>query len=210
MTEHRGEDRRAQRTKKRLRGAIATLVHEKRYEAIAVKEILARAAVGRSAFYAHFRDKDALLISAIRDTLHAGASGSPAPVIPAPSADPAEHALRFSRRLFEHVEQAAPRGDDGSRATAPHGVLHEHVRSVLVEVITNDLRTLGISPGTCGRVVPPDLLAQHVADTFLRVLEWWVARGRPCVAAEADALFRALVLPVVATAVERCRGVPVR
>ena len=43
MSERDGEDRRVQRTKGRLRGAIASLIHEKAYGAIAVKEILARA-----------------------------------------------------------------------------------------------------------------------------------------------------------------------
>ena len=70
----RDEDRRVRRTKGLLRGALASLVHEKPYDAIAVKEILARADVGRSAFYAHFGDKDALLDSAIRETLRAGAT----------------------------------------------------------------------------------------------------------------------------------------
>lgn len=195
MTEHRGEDRRVQRTKQLLRGAMASLVHEKPYEAIAVKEILARAAVGRSAFYAHFRDKDALLVSAIRETLHPVESGTSTP-----PADPAEHVLRFSRRLFEHIEHAPFRGDDGTPATAPHAALHERVRLVLLEAIANDLSTLGISTGAQGRMVPPDLLAQHIADTFLRVLDWWVARGRPGGAAEADAMFRTLVLPAVTAA----------
>ncbi len=41
MSGSRGEDRRVRRTKGQLRGAIASLIHEKAYDAIAVKEILA-------------------------------------------------------------------------------------------------------------------------------------------------------------------------
>src|SRR5436190_11656675 len=45
-------DARVRRTQRRLRDAIVSLIHEKSYSAIAVKEILMRADVGRSAFYA--------------------------------------------------------------------------------------------------------------------------------------------------------------
>ena len=46
--------------------------------------------------------------------------------------------------------------------------------------------------------VPPELLARHVAATFVLVLNWWVESGSPITAAEIDAHFRALVLPVLA------------
>ena len=51
-------DRRVRRTRGRLRAALGSLLHERPYEDIAVKQILARADVGRSTFYAHFDDKD--------------------------------------------------------------------------------------------------------------------------------------------------------
>lgn len=190
------EDRRVRRTKKLLRGALASLVHEKPYDAIAVKEILARADVGRSAFYAHFNDKDALLASAIRETLR-----STAPTAPnVPTADPVEAALGFSGPLFEHVGRALATGGDGPGRVARHAAVHQRLRPVLAECVADALRRCGgrhrehldSSP------VPVDLLAAHVADTFLRVLEWWVERGVPTSAPEADAVFRAMVSPVVA------------
>src|SRR5215217_9115898 len=68
-------DRRVQRTKSSLHNALIGLAREKPYPSIAVKEILDRANVGRSTFYMHFRDKDDLLESGIREILgqfHAG------------------------------------------------------------------------------------------------------------------------------------------
>src|SRR5262245_36474464 len=67
----RTKDRRIQKTQKLLHEALACLIREKPYESIVVKEILDRANVGRSTFYAHFRDKDDLLVSAIHDMLGA-------------------------------------------------------------------------------------------------------------------------------------------
>jgi len=60
-------DRRIQKTQNLLRGALTSLIGEKPYDSIVVKEILDRANVGRSTFYTHFRDKDDLLVSGIHD-----------------------------------------------------------------------------------------------------------------------------------------------
>src|SRR5262249_7239093 len=51
-------DRRVRRTRELLRGAFRELIHEKGYDRITVQDILDRADVGRSTFYAHYRDKE--------------------------------------------------------------------------------------------------------------------------------------------------------
>jgi AcrR family transcriptional regulator len=56
-------DRRINRTRKLMHEALMALIVEKGYEAVTVQDILDRADVGRSTFYAHFRDKDALCLS---------------------------------------------------------------------------------------------------------------------------------------------------
>jgi len=56
-------DRRVQKTRKLLQDALIELVAEKGYETITIQELLERANVGRSTFYAHFQDKDQLLYS---------------------------------------------------------------------------------------------------------------------------------------------------
>ena len=56
-------DRRINRTRKLMHEALMALIVEKGYEAVTVQDILDRADVGRSTFYAHYRDKDQLLLS---------------------------------------------------------------------------------------------------------------------------------------------------
>ena len=56
-------DRRIQRTKKLLSDALVSLIIEKGYEAVSIKDIIDRANVGRSTFYAHFENKEQLLVS---------------------------------------------------------------------------------------------------------------------------------------------------
>jgi len=59
-------DRRSERSRQLLMEALAGLIHTKRYESITVQEITDRANVGRSTFYAHFTDKDDLLVDGLR------------------------------------------------------------------------------------------------------------------------------------------------
>ena len=55
--------RRILRTRRLLHEALVSLILEKGYADITVQDILDRANVGRSTFYAHFRDKEDLLLS---------------------------------------------------------------------------------------------------------------------------------------------------
>src|SRR5690606_18821708 len=60
-------DRRVDKTNKALRKAISELIEEKPYEDITVTELVERANIARSSFYAHFRDKDDLLLSGFQE-----------------------------------------------------------------------------------------------------------------------------------------------
>ena len=57
------EDRRVQRTKRLLREALLALIREKRFEALSVQDVIDRADVGRATLYAHFDNKEDLLVS---------------------------------------------------------------------------------------------------------------------------------------------------
>src|SRR2546426_1427467 len=58
MRPNKKPDRRAQRTRGQLSGALVDLIKEKRFDDITVQNVIDRAAVGRSTFYSHFRDKE--------------------------------------------------------------------------------------------------------------------------------------------------------
>ncbi|HEX6537340.1 MAG TPA: TetR/AcrR family transcriptional regulator [Gemmatimonadaceae bacterium] len=174
-----------------LHEALASLIHEKSYDSIVVKEILGRANVGRSTFYTHFRDKDELLESGLRDMVRGGETSAPTQ-----SSGVADRVLRFSLPMFEHIERYR-RASDSRVDSRELSAVHEHLRRVLVELVADDLRREGRCREENGHRVPCDLLARHVASTFLLVLNWWVESREPLPPARVDDLFLALVLPSV-------------
>ncbi|MGK8521228.1 TetR/AcrR family transcriptional regulator [Nocardia asteroides] len=66
-----GTDRRVRRTRALLHRALIELMVERGYDRVTVRDILQRADVGRSTFYAHYRDKDDLLLRSSTDYLRA-------------------------------------------------------------------------------------------------------------------------------------------
>jgi len=187
---HHDADRRVQHTRSLLHGALASLVHAKPYDEIVVREILARADVGRSTFYAHYRDKDELLEQGIRALLRADARA------PARWTSATERLLRFSLPFLEHVERFREH-DTLPLDTSTAAPIHEHLRRVLERVLADELRTeCRRTAGARADGIPAELLARHVAASFVLALEWWLQH--PALTAhDVDARFRALITPTL-------------
>ncbi len=62
-------DRRARRTRELLIHALLELIETRHYDQISVQDIVERADVGRSTFYAHYENKDALLMGGFEHLL---------------------------------------------------------------------------------------------------------------------------------------------
>src|SRR5262245_23906227 len=96
-------DRRVERTRQSLSEALILLIREKGYEALTVQDIIDRANVGRSTFYAHFGDKDDLLVNglqALRASLEQHQRRALSGATPAE-----ERGFGFSQALFEHANE---------------------------------------------------------------------------------------------------------
>src|SRR5215213_3349989 len=92
-------DRRSERTRQLLNVALVELMSEQRFDEITVQDIIERADVGRSTFYAHYLDKDDLLVSdflRVLDSLadHVRLQGAGGSLTPPPLT-----------QFFEHVQE---------------------------------------------------------------------------------------------------------
>jgi len=180
-------DARVRKTQSRLRDALVSLIHQKSYDTIVVSDILERADVGRSAFYAHFANKHALLESGTDYVLHASPAGRP----PA-NLGPFGKVVWFSLPFFEYVGQCR---HTTQLTTSRRGrtVVHGHLRKLLVARIDRDIKAIAVSLKKGAPGIPPDLLAEHVVGTFILVLNWWVDTESPLSPHEIDDLFLTMV-----------------
>jgi AcrR family transcriptional regulator len=183
-------DRRVQRTKASLRNALIGLAREKPYATIAVKEILERANVGRSTFYSHFSDKDELLDSGIHEILAGVDVGD--------SRHAGERVLAFALPLLKYVDAHRRHADGPKMARQSRLAMHAHLEHLLSDRIVEDIADSWTK--TSSTEIPPQLLARHIAGTFVLLLNWWIDTESPLTPAEVDARFRALVLPALPTA----------
>jgi AcrR family transcriptional regulator len=184
-------DRRIQRTQQMLREALISLILDKGYDAITVQDILDRANLGRSTFYAHYRDKEDLLMSGFQaqfDAFQREYRQSAAPV-----ADPAQAAREFSLFFFRHAGShhalyKAMIGGQGANLILHHA--HFYLTQFIRDLVIAQLPQRG-------KDLPVDVLAHYIASSYLSLLAWWLDHDLPYTAEQMDALFQRLVFPGV-------------
>lgn len=186
------KDRRIQKTQKLLHEALTSLIHEKDYDSIVVKEILDRANVGRSTFYTHFNDKDELLVSGMHDMLFSIQSAA------RPSSEKRhEQILWFSLPIFEHIGHHW-RAGEARIGTKGRAILHENLQRVLAGKIADEVRKYLQGRRKTAGQIPSDLLVQYVTSTFILMVNWWVESRSRMTPTEVNNLFCSLVLPSLA------------
>lgn len=179
-------DTRTIRTERRLRASLGSLIQEKDYESIVVKEILARAEVARSTFYTHFDDKEALLLSCVEQVLADVRAQTPG------AGDPIDRLLSFSFPLLRHIQARRGRAPTDPVASSQQPV-HRRLKRVLASLLEADLRRLRDNPNA--PALPPELLAGFLVTVFLQVTAWWMQRMPTLKPEEVYAIYRRLAEP---------------
>ena len=182
-------DRRVQRTRDSLHRALISLMTEKGFEAVTVQDILDRANVGRSTFYAHYAGKDDLFRAGFKDlrreleavqrnSLHA----------------PRRRRFAFSLPFFEHAHghRRVYHAIVGRRSAL---LVMNEFRSLFSGLVRTDLKTL--PPPAQTQRLPREALVQVLAGMLLSVLTWWMEDKAALPPAEADAVFRRVALAVL-------------
>jgi AcrR family transcriptional regulator len=190
--EGKRDDRRSRRTRKLLIEAFMALMLEKRYDSITVQEIIDRANVGRSTFYAHYQDKDDLrqdqvaeLVSNLSMRMERGAGGHEGNrIIP-------------SLQLLRHVRDSPAVYRALSRGRAMEAV-HKPMQiqlSLYVETRLGRLLPAGTTP-----TVPLPVMAQYVVGVLLTLFQWWLDREMLETPEQLNEYFLQLVRPSVRSA----------
>ncbi len=183
-------DRRIQRTRRLLGEALLALIVEKGYTAITVQDILDRANMGRSTFYAHYRDKDDLLFGEFEHFKELFEQSD-------------AHAPTDSHRLRQ--EDASPSLAFFRHAGEQHRLYKamvgkssgETVRKLLYEYIS-DLMKSHLEqniPNDKNLAVPRAVAIHYFISSFLALLTWWLDNDMPYSAEQMDQIFKTLTLP---------------
>jgi AcrR family transcriptional regulator len=172
-------DRRSQRTRHLLGKALVELIREKDYNTITVSDIVERANVGRSTFYAHYHDKDALFVGELDRVIEVLSQRIPG-----------QEEMPFfpSLGLFHHVGEEY----ELYKAllwTPGIDLLIKHMQKSLSQRIEQSLEKSGRK-----FEVPIPIMANFIVGSFLTLLKWWLENKMTYSPEEMDKIFKKLTI----------------
>jgi len=172
-------DRRSQRTRHLLGAALVELIREKDYGTISVTDIIERANVGRSTFYAHYRDKDALFVGELDRVIEILSQR-----IPGQEEIPFFPSLGLFRHVGEEFELYK-----SLLWTPGIDLLIKHLQKSISQRVEQGLQNSGRK-----FEIPHPVLASFIAGSFLTLLKWWLENKMIYSAEQMDETFRKLAL----------------
>lgn len=174
---HRKTDRRILRTRDALGDALVALMPERAFDEITVQDVLDRAGVSRSTFYAHYRDKDDLFLSDIEDFFEMMAR-----TWKQKSAD--SDRLLPVKEFFSHVRDVR----EFYAALVRSGKIQDVqtlAKGLFARSIEQKLQAAGL------KIDPAERSAQAsaLAGSFFSLLDWWLDKGMKADPQQMDDLF---------------------
>jgi AcrR family transcriptional regulator len=191
----RRDDRRVQRTQQLLRTALVSLIEDKGFEALTVQDIIDRANVGRATFYAHFDNKEDLLVSGLDGLRAALKELQRQTYLRTASSD--ERLFAFSHEMFAHIAEYRKvfRAMVGKRSGA---LVQQLLQKIVVDLVRDDLKA--IAGRRDERSSPAEAVVQFVTGGFFGLAMLWATGKLPLSVEEVNALFRRLAMPGVKAA----------
>ena len=186
-------DRRQQKTRAAIFQAFGSLLAEKSYSHTTVQEIIDRANVGRTTFYAHFETKDELLkalcknlfghiISSAKDCTHTHGlySDGSAP-----------------ESIFCHLLQHLQENDNnvlGLLSCESSEIFLRYFKDSLSDLIQSQFI---IQNRHTNKDLPDDFLVNHISGSFVEMVLWWIKGRMKQTPEELDRYFRSVIEPIL-------------
>lgn len=186
-------DRRQQKTRAAIFQAFGSLLAEKSYSHITVQEIIDRANVGRTTFYAHFETKDELLkalcenlfghiISSAKDGAHTHGlySDGSAP-----------------ESIFCHLLQHLQENENnvlGLLSCESSEIFLRYFKDSLSDLIQSQFI---VQNRHTNQDLPDDFLVNHISGSFVEMVLWWIKGRMKQTPLELDRYFLAVIEPIL-------------
>ncbi len=186
-------DRRQQKTRSAIFQAFSDLMSEKRYSRITVQQIIDRANVGRTTFYAHFDTKEDLLKALCEDLFgHIIASAKDATHTHGIYSDKKTPESIFCH-LLQHLEE-----NDGNIIGLLSGESNELFLRYFKDSLRDLIQTQFMERDRHRNVdLPRDFLINHICGSFVEMVQWWIKNGMKQSPVRLDRYFRAVIEPVL-------------
>jgi len=159
------KDRRVQRTRRMLQGALVQLLKERAYDDVTIQDIAERANLGRTTFYLHYRTKEDLLFDHHAHVLahfHFGTFTRQALLGDAPQPELVEFLELVARNRPMYLT---------IRSAKDAAYLLGGIREQLAANLNRTLRT--IFPH-CEPLTPLDVLTEYIVGAQLALIHWWM------------------------------------
>lgn len=185
-------DPRVRRTRRLLRDALVSLILEKDYGSISIKEITDRAEVAYITFFRHYNGIDELLIEVLDEGL-AELLGHIA-TLASKSEGPANEIE--GRLIFEYIKQKS----DLFRILLKSQSVSRIRKSVIQNIAT-------IFRDSCSFLhrpnnqVPTNMASNHMATSLLALIEWWIENKMSPPPTQMGLIYKALIIDATRSAV---------
>jgi AcrR family transcriptional regulator len=185
-------DPRVKRTHRLLREALVSLILQKDYASISIKDITGRAEVAYITFYRHFESLDQLLMEVLEEGL-AELMGH----IENLAKQSETSALETEGRLiFEHIRQKA----DLFRILFKSQSV-TRVRKKVVQNIARIFQKSCLPIARSRDQVTVDITSNHIATSLLSLIEWWLDNKMVPPAAQMGKVYKKLIIDSTVDAV---------
>jgi AcrR family transcriptional regulator len=186
-------DPRVRRTRRLLRDAMISLVIEKNYESITIKEITERAEVAYITFFRHFESLDQLLMEVLDEGL-IELQGH----IETLAKQSETSALETEGRLiFEYIGQKADLFSILLKSQSVSRVRKKVVRNIAA-IFQKSCQPLARS----GNQVTAEIMSNHIATSLLSLIEWWLENNMKPAPAQMGKIYKSLIIESTMGAVD--------
>ena len=176
-------DRRVQRTRQLLRGALVQLIMERGYDALTIQDITDKANLGRTTFYLHYASKDDLLLDHHADLRnHFKLTTMSREELLGEIPQPAFVALLelMAENCFMYT---------AIRSAKDAHILLRGIRSQIKSNLSESLNSI-FPNGTPN--MPLDILTEYIVGGQLSLIDWWMTTRTPYNATQIAAMLHRL------------------
>ena len=186
-------DRRQKKTRDAIFSAFSSLLSEKNYGDISVQDIIDRANIGRTTFYAHFETKDYLLRDLCEELF--------GHIIDTAMGMPHGHdhysCASKTDSVFLHLLEHLQENDHNILellSSQNNEIFLRYFKSNLKNLIVTQYAHKGLLKNSN---LPEDYLVNHISSAFVETVDWWLAHKMKETPQEMTKYFLAVIEPIL-------------